>query len=30
MAQAREAIAAGTIGSIKDSFIARYKANDIL
>ena len=30
MAQAREAIAAGTFGSFKDSFIARYKANDIL
>ena len=27
---AREAIAAGTFGSFKDSFIARYKANDIL
>lgn len=30
MVQAREAIAAGTFGSFKDSFIARYKANDIL
>lgn len=30
MAQAREAIAAGTFGPFKDSFIARYKANDIL
>ena len=30
MAQAREAIAVGTFGSFKDSFIARYQANDIL
>ena len=29
MAQAREAIAAGTFGSFKDSFIARYNSNDI-
>ncbi len=29
MAQARAAIEAGTFGSFKDSFIARYQANDI-